>query len=830
MQCICTKYHTYTCLKSPNTFSSTLVRIISILTHAYTNKIWDTNDASIDAAQSAVDKWESSYQTFRSFLINTSKSAKQVYDATKSASQKIENGLFVPIRDIILLPTFNTVERTADMTIGFIQSDEARNIVLNSLQIVKQTPFIGENILAPVLVTSFDLMRKSWEIAQYPIPSRENVRWSVDTIMTGTKWFLLTSSREIYFYAKLVDATVTRTLSHTQWRVLGYGPYSTLNKVHKEEVINHLCERYFSLKDDKIARYELAAHIKFHNRGLYHDLVVSGLLLSRGGSITEHDTWLRSNPEYRISIEDDDILLMRPNKKRENDKDCLESEQMSQFDTNVEPLWFYHPSQNGKKLRKEWVCFSVNEQKRIEDGFMDFWSNLPSVTKMSLKQQNGTTLDSSEFKEHKEGWNSPIQNEDQDNYSDHHDVFNISDWYEPNINGDVLIEHQRHAISFLPHCPNCKSIHSEKKRTQPVSLKIYDPMSSYGSLCKHCIQDPTSVYSTEDYYTAHLPLSFPLTMLMRPTLWRFHGRGNDVLRGVWLMDTQRGLQPYSDESAAVLEDAYLFLKWTKSSEAEGSTKIDSVLLTVQVYGPDGEELQLVQFRSLTQITAIQKTIAGGFSLFKRRVYRGAQRRSHQGLKGFPKDDEKGNVDKSLSRKSQELLAVPLSLQDSSTFLNDDHLAHNSADHLILVVHGIGEMLRSSEFFGMSLPPMTSSIVDCCSSLRKNHAEVLAAHQSNNSSESASAGRVEYLPVEWHEPFAVKSRWAPGEAQGHRDFVSLEDISLTTIPHMREFANDTMLDSKFIYIHFGSLSLIMSFSLTVSFSFVFSFILHVSQTS
>ena len=167
------------------------------------NKIWDTNDASIDAAQSAVDKWESSYQTFRSFLIKTSKSAKQIYDATKSASQKIENGLFVPVRDIILLPTLHTVEKTADVTIGFIQSDEAKHIALQSLQIVKQTPFIGENILAPVIVSSFNLMRKSWEIAQYPIPSRENVRWSVDTIMTGTKWFLLTSTREIYFYAKL---------------------------------------------------------------------------------------------------------------------------------------------------------------------------------------------------------------------------------------------------------------------------------------------------------------------------------------------------------------------------------------------------------------------------------------------------------------------------------------------------------------------------------------------------------------------------------------------------------------------------------------------------
>ena len=61
-----------------------------------------------------------------------------------------------------------------------------------------------------------------------------------------------------------------------------------------------------------------------------------------------------------------------------------------------------------------------------------------------------------------------------------------------------------------------------------------------------------------------------------------------------------------------------------SGATKRGTGIDSITLTVQVIGPDGEETQLVQFHSLTQITAIQKTIAGGFSLFKRRVYRGAQ--------------------------------------------------------------------------------------------------------------------------------------------------------------------------------------------------------------
>eukprot|EP00957_Ditylum_brightwellii_P100844 7685802-Ditylum_brightwellii.AAC.1 len=60
-------------------------------------------------------------------------------------------------------------------------------------------------------------------------------------------------------------------------------------------------------------------------------------------------------------------------------------------------------------------------------------------------------------------------------------------------------------------------------------------------------------------------------------MWRFHGPGDEVRRGVWLLDTKRhGLQPYSEESAAVLEDAYLFLKWSFFQNTRGDESgIDS---------------------------------------------------------------------------------------------------------------------------------------------------------------------------------------------------------------------------------------------------------------
>jgi hypothetical protein len=636
---------------------------------------------------------------------------------------------------------------------------------------------IGSTILAPSILTSFAVLSKTWDIIQYPIPSRDNVRWSVDSLLTSTKGFLSCMSREIYFYTKLVDATVTRTLSHTQWRVLGSGPYSTLNAEHKEEVIHHLCQRYFSLRDDRIARYELAAHIKFHNSSLYHDLVVSGLLLERGGDWTIHDSWLKTSPDYRFvkenisdsDGEDDDVLLMR--------------QQSSQYTKqtatcSIKPLWFYHPSLNGKKAKKEnaWECFDANEQHKIEEKYLVFTHHRNDVS--PIQENYDTTLDTLEEKRKA----LPTMFEYVDyNTRSFDDNNQISHWYEPSINDDVLIDEERHAISFLPHCPTCKAIHHSSTATMVVPpFKPIDPLSLYGLFCRVCCQD-TTLRHVVDAYSSRRPLLFPFTMLMRPTLWRFYGEGNRVRRGVWLMDTKRGLQPYSEESAAILEDAYLFLKWTESRAERGN----STCLTVQVIGPDSDESQLVQFRSLTQITAIQKTIAGGLSLFKRRVYRGAQGYRHE-----------NDLQQNASMKSHELLAAPLSLQKPSTYLQNKNISnHERADHLILVVHGIGEMLRNSDVFGLSLPPMTSTINECCSSLRKNHAEVLAANKSSTSSENSALGRVEYLPIEWHESFALKSRSSSGSEKG-KHFATLEDITLNTIPSMREFANDTMFDSKF----------------------------------
>ena len=492
-----------------------LVRRVQIVSKraalASKRKIWDTNDAGIDAAQHAVEQSEASYHS-RSFFIQTSKSAVTLYQCTKSASQTISHSLLVPVRDAILLPAFSGAERLVDGTVGFIQSDQARIVAESTLSVAKQTPFVGEPFLAPALVTSANLVKLAWETAQYPIPSRESVRHSVDTIMTGTKWCISTSSRELLCYIKILDTTVIRTLSQTQWSLLGSGPYADLPLVHRKEVLDHLCERYLLLQTD-IGRYEFIAHVKQHNRTLYHDLVTSGLLSERGGGLTEGDAWLSSCPDY---WEADGDNLFWP---KSDDESLVHFKESTQ---RVQPLWFYLPNnEDGKKPSKDtpWLRFRFQDGCKLES---------------KLKLISGT---SHETEKDQNGSNQPLHGSFTTTHSK-----SVSKWYELE-DTDVPVEHNRHAVCFTN-------------------------------------------------YRSESTIKNPLIMMRKPLLWRFHG--DEVRRASWVLDTKHGLQPYCHEAATVLEDAYLYLR-KRNADQEGKIENheSSVILTVQVVGPDGEETQLV---------------------------------------------------------------------------------------------------------------------------------------------------------------------------------------------------------------------------------------------
>ena len=872
-------------------------------------QIWDSNDASIVAAQSAVDQWEQGYNALRGLCLAGAHSAKGLYGAAKAGANGLEHGLLVPVRDWILLPAFGSVERIAGGTVGFLHSSQAEQLAQDSLRLVQQVPFVGENILAPGLCISAEVFQKVWQIAQYPIPSPSQVHDSVDFAMTGTKWALTTAGREMALYVKRADANITRTLSHTQWKVLGSGPYATLDKLNKREVIDHLCERYFSLVD-AVMRYELAAHIRAHNRTLYHDLVLTGVLRDRGKELTQDDEWLSSCPNYRDL--EPPFLLEDPDENTD-----------SSF-----PLWFRLPCQNGKRPGKDapWVRFEGHERRKLEAHYRSLLANTPSDAPTTDDAQTSQPNREQQQKQHSEGHNTT---DDSSRFP------TIAKWYTPSPE-DLLVDQKRSAVSFFPSCPKCRQQH----------MPPHPPLAprQFGELCVACSQRDLDAPWVDALLSPP-----PLNAILRPTMWRFYGPGDEVRRAVWFLDTQRhGIQPYGEQAQAVLEDAYWFLKWmTHRRVWDGS-----ILLTVQVPSPDSSENQLVQFSSLTSATAIGKGLGGAISLFKRRVYRGACRPIkasvtddtskptnvdaddrasreeieykeatdplealptiaegiHEGDKEtvessdstaekyseervtkivdeatlhlsdvdqFPTSEETPFPDPSMvpqipgqeaSGKAIDVINGDLSvtldaekesavedtemgvLRDNTTGKGDavqptvneqsDQVQYptlvaqlkqrfegqatlafpfdeaddsaeevldvesndQNVDQLVLVIHGIGEMLQSIDLFGLSKLP---TIADCCGFLRKNHAEVLDVRFSqlyqtlDGASEPIRRGRVEYLPVEWHESFTVQSQrrlHTESSVAGHRPSgVTIDDISLRTIPQMRQFANDTLMD-------------------------------------
>ena len=811
--------------------------------------VWDSNEISVDAAIRAVDQWEALYTFLRNLTGVTLGQANNIYQATKSGALQMEQGILRPIRDWIVLPAFGGMEQA----VLFLQSEQARQAANTSLTFVGMIPIIGENFLCPALCITGNAIQQSWEIVKYPIPSRQQVRETVGWTLDSSKWALNTAFREIFLYLKRADANITRTLSHTQWKVLGSGPYATLDDGTKKEVLSHITERYCSLNplydagnngnqtngrmdlDCILARYELAAHIKRHNRPLYQDLIQSGLLQERGGTICEDDEWIKSSPIYR-HIEANNFLIpesLGDASTKENLDGCT-----------VEPLWFRLPCVNGKPPTNKdarWLCFTETEQHDLEAKYRRMvLQPFASGTDGDPSREDGDNDVDMNFVD--EAKNS--RRSRGDNQTTKHPT--IAKWYNPDRSLDVMVDQFRHAVSLSFHCRQCKS-----------ELNNADQCSDF--FCAKC--DRNLKTNSKDQPMVPFMDPPPVSGLMRPTFWRFHGNGDVVRRSNWFLDTPRnGLQPFDSEAQSVLEDAYLFLKWiwrkkhpvhgqfSENFSEEEEDTFEGALLTVEVTCPDGA-VRLVQFASLTRATAIQKGLSAAVSLNKLRVFRGAwvpKRKSREEEVQLPPQPVELSIQESIHQAASEhgvlgqtmvpnvclrdILTPPpqpkkpidrvtrFSSSQSLSFVGAKDLAvptyrlfdermvkhftdpkGGNIDHLCLIVHGIGEMLQTIDLFGLALPNL-STIVDCCAFLRRNHTEVQVADFSEiYSTESpkqtlASVGRVEYLPIEWHEAFSIMSQRRNKSLQSKSEgSVMMKDLCLPTIPNMREFANDTLMD-------------------------------------
>jgi DDHD domain len=817
-------------LHKPHHPSHTFRRVQRVSRHAALatkQQLWDSNAASIDAALSAVNQWEAGYVALRGLVMGGAQNVGNFYSAAKAQAANLEHGILRPIRDWILLPALFGVERAVAETANLAQ--QHRGTALEGTQrLARAVPLVGENLLAPSLFWSVELAKRTWDLIQYPIPSKQQVVSTVDTALTGTKWALSAAARESLLYMKRADAILTRTLSTTQWKVLGKGPYATLDEASKGEVIDHVCERYLSMSRDGLGRYELVAHIRLHNPSLYQDLVLTGVLQRRGGALAADDEWLSTCPVYRNLAAPFLLEPSSPSPEGEHDDGQREF-----------PLWFRLPNVNGKRPPKDapWIPLRRSDARNLEERFVHLVNEGWRESLHEAADGGGCLL-------------PELIDDSRPTTSFRAPYPTVAEFYDPHMEQDILVEQKRAAVSFQFVCSKCRAPLAAK--SPPPTQRDQIAMKR-DVVCHACLSSFSS--SLASAVSSFASLGPPqIAMTLRPTFWRFHGAGDPVRRATWLLDTARyGLQPFDDEASGILEDAYLFLKWMSLQRAfqvdECDSQADDAILTVEVPGPDGQD-RLVQFTSLTRATAIQKGLGSAVALFKRRVYRGAclnaepfnpklrdeiaplEMSYRQAVAAHGTLGDTPVPDTSI-RAALELKAAPRRHVNpiSSLAVQPEELDEKMGDslddeedgeigHLVLVVHGIGEMLRTIDLFGLSIPNL-ASIVDCCAFLRKNHSEVQDAHFSRMypSEDVLSAGRVEYLPIEWHEAFTILSQRRPDPSSSspksirsrsviqpgasdephrkksvlHGHDIMVKDISLRTIPNMREFANDTLLD-------------------------------------
>ncbi|GMH83430.1 hypothetical protein TL16_g09596 [Triparma laevis f. inornata] len=761
--------------------------------------IWDSNDMYVDGAARARDKYERIYHAAKTSCKSAYSATLVMYSTAKSGAETIENGLLVPVRDYLILPSFWIVEKSITGTTAFVFSDRMANACNFSLSLIEDyIPFnVGKRIVAPTIRTSFNVAHTSVLILQYPIPSQQTVTSITTKTVNSTKWALGVVGREVFFYVDMVDVSVTRALAKARWSVLGFGQYAGLSQEQREEVASQMCERYLDMPDP-IARYEFASHVRIQNKRLYDDLIRSGLLRRRGGSLCENDTWLDVLPEWRLTsknIETDDLfsdpefISMKRISSSANNSETT----ASIVTTKVVPLWFYMPLVNGSRPSRDtpWVRFGEDDRAKIEAQYMGRGrggggggkrhSSAPKIGPVPAPAPG-------EGDEEDDAVDDPFTQ-----ISDDPAPSSLSQWHEPDTSSDVFVDEGRHVVTW------------KNKKPKNTNTK--------NSIC-----------------------------LMKPVFWRYYGDGEPVRRCVWMLDSGKaGLQPFNDQSAGVLEDAYQFLKWQQAKRRSDETTLGelmdpggssaAVLLTVQVQAPDGEE-QLIQFRSLHQIFAIKKTLGGALSIWKKRVYRGAEvvievrdgvgeiadaetsgSSGEQFVNGmnmfveeFSEKPESTEEHSAAERRNNEhvverSVAAPSPFSSAHRAKPTSEQVEDNVEHLILVVHGIGKALQAFDLLGLV---QLKSIVDCCKWMRDNHEEVVneqqqqRANQKRNSAPSSpfptttSSSRVEFIPIEWHERFNRVSR----QNDCQIPTAGLNDISLNTIPHMRSFANDAMLDTLY----------------------------------
>lgn len=282
------------------------------------------------------------------------------------------------------------------------------------------------------------------------------------------------------------------------------------------------------------------------------------------------------------------------------------------------------------------------------------------------------------------------------------------------------------------------------------------------------------------------------TMEMTPVYWPALEK-QVVCRSLWLYAQRNyGLAPYNPAAAHVLESAFTYYLSHYDDEKRRNQALEEqhksffyspspnagahkATLSIPVDG------HLVEFKGPHDIMQYKRLLAGTTPFTsKRRVYRGDPRIKSDGKTvelwklAMQCNDSDG--------RPVQLTSDADSRDTASTLRNDDDDdIDTEIDHLVLIVHGIGDALKTTDIINVVT---LRSIIDCATSLRELHREALRSSHFDHLSATAKP-HVEFLPIEWHSKLHMEGLDA-----------MIRDVTLPAIPKLREFANDTILDVLF----------------------------------
>lgn len=276
------------------------------------------------------------------------------------------------------------------------------------------------------------------------------------------------------------------------------------------------------------------------------------------------------------------------------------------------------------------------------------------------------------------------------------------------------------------------------------------------------------------------------TMKMTPIYWP-ELEHIEVYRAVWLYAQRNyGLAPYTPDAASALEDAFTYYLAYYPKEQQRVFEVESkkprnrgwfggarpipqadidkqCTLSVPI---DGD---LVEFKGPNDMVQYTRLLAGTTPFTsKRRVYRGDPRIRHDAATMQRWQEAMESTDDGSSAAD--------SSASTSGGTDDDADIKKDVDHLVLIVHGIGDALKTIDLINVVT---LRSIIDCATNLRTLHRE---ARNSTHFSSLNQEQHVEFLPIEWHSKLHME------DLDG-----MIRDVTLPAIPKLRELANDTVLD-------------------------------------